>query len=66
MDYVPFIPCDEYAAELAEDINFGYCLKWTPEYVQYLSTKVDPELDRFELLPFLILHAEHEQLTANV
>ena len=59
------IPSDAYALELAEQFNIEYGLKWTPEYVQYLSTKADLLLDD-NLIDHLSLFATHEQITKNV
>ena len=59
------IPSDAYAIELAESINIGYGLCWSPEHVQYLATRADLELDD-TLVEFLDLIAQHEFLTKDV
>jgi len=63
MDFI--IPSDAYALDLAEQFNIEYGLDWTPEYVQYLSTKCDLLLDE-NLIDHLSLFATHEQITKNV
>ena len=59
------IPSDAYATELAEQINIGYGLCWSPEYVQYWATRADLTLDD-TLVEFLDLIAHHEFLTKDV
>ena len=59
------IPSDAYAIELAEQINIGYGLCWSPEHVQYWATRADLELDD-TLVEFLDLIAQHEFLTKDV
>lgn len=59
------IPSDAYAIELAEQFNIRYGLYWSPEYVQYWSTRADLTLDD-TLVEFLDLIAQHEFLTKDV
>ena len=59
------IPSDAYATELAEQMNIGYGLCWSPEYVQYWATRADLDLDD-TLVEFLDLIAQHEFLTKDV
>jgi hypothetical protein len=59
------IPSDAYAIELAEQFNIRYGLCWSPEYVQYWSTRADLTLDD-TLVEFLDLIAQHEFLTKDV
>jgi len=59
------IPSDAYAIELAEHFNIRYGLCWSPEYVQYWSTRADLTLDD-TLVEFLDLIAQHEFLTKDV
>lgn len=59
------IPSDAYATELAEQINIGYGLCWSPEYVQYWATRADLDLDD-TLVDFIDLIAQHEFLTKDV
>jgi len=59
------IPSDAYAIELAEHFNIRYGLCWSPEYVQYWSTRADLTLDD-TLVEFLDLIAYHEFLTKDV
>lgn len=59
------IPSDAYAIELAEQFNIHYGLCWSPEYVQYWSTRADLTLDD-TLVEFLDLIAQHEFLTKDV
>ena len=63
MDLV--IPCDALALEYAKQINVEYGLHWTPEYIQYLATKLDLLLDD-NLMDHLSLYANHEFITTNV
>jgi hypothetical protein len=59
------IPSDAYAIELAEQFNIRYGLYWSPEYVQYWSTRADLTLED-TLVEFLDLIAQHEFLTKDV
>lgn len=59
------IPSDACAIELAEQFNIHYGLCWSPEYVQYWSTRADLTLDD-TLVEFLDLIAQHEFLTKDV
>jgi len=59
------IPSEAYAIELAEQFNIRYGLCWSPEYVQYWSTRADLTLDD-TLVEFLDLIAQHEFLTKDV
>lgn len=59
------IPSDEYALELANQINSQYGTAWIPEYVQYLATKADLFLDDC-LEDFLDLYAYHETFTKTI
>ena len=59
------IPSDAYATELAEQINIGYGLCWSPEHVQYWATRADLDLDD-TLIDFIDLIAQHEFLTKDV
>jgi hypothetical protein len=59
------IPSDAYAIELAEQFNIRYGFYWSPEYVQYWSTRADLTLDD-TLVEFLDLIAQHEFLTKDV
>jgi hypothetical protein len=64
-EFIPFIPSDDVATDLAEQINIEYGTSWCPEYVQYICSKADPELDRFDL-DILDVYAQHELITRNV